>query len=83
MEEEFEVVGTAKDGLEALDKISKEVPDIVILDIIMPHLDGLGVLEELRRMDLEFFPKVVVLSAVGQDQITQKAIQLGGQIIMW
>ena len=77
MEEEFEVVGTAKDGLEALDKISKEVPDIVILDIIMPHLDGLGVLEELRRMDLEFFPKVVVLSAVGQDQITQKAIQLG------
>ena len=36
MEEEFEVVGTAKDGLEALDKISKEVPDIVILDIIMP-----------------------------------------------
>lgn len=77
MEEEFEVIGVAKDGLEALDKISKEMPDIVILDIIMPHLDGLGVLEELHRMDLEFFPRVVVLSAVGQDQITQKAIQLG------
>lgn len=77
MEEDFEVMGIAKDGLEALDKIEKGKPDILILDIIMPHLDGLGVLESLHRMDLDFFPKVVVLSAVGQDQITQKAIELG------
>lgn len=77
MEEDFEIVGIAKDGLEALDKIEKDIPDILILDIIMPHLDGLGVLEGLHRMDLDFFPKVVILSAVGQDQITQKAIELG------
>lgn len=77
MEEEFEVVGVAKDGLEALDKVSKEQPDIIILDIIMPHLDGLGVLENLHKLELDCFPKVVVLSAVGQDQITQKAIELG------
>ncbi|NMA86193.1 MAG: sporulation transcription factor Spo0A [Tissierellia bacterium] len=77
MEEEFEIVGIVGDGLEALDKISTEKPDIVILDIIMPHLDGLGVLEELHRTDLELFPKIVVLSAVGQDQIAQKAMQLG------
>ena len=77
MEEDFEIVGVARDGLEALDKIEKEMPDVLILDIIMPHLDGLGVLEGLHRMDLDFFPRVIILSAVGQDQITQKAIELG------
>ena len=77
MEGEFEVIGIAKDGLEALDKMAELKPDILILDIIMPHLDGLGVLEALHNLDLEKMPKVVVLSAVGQDQITQKAIELG------
>ncbi|MCF6462037.1 sporulation transcription factor Spo0A [Clostridium sp. Cult1] len=77
MEGEFEVIGIAKDGLQALDMITEVNPDILILDIIMPHLDGLGVLEALHSLNLEKMPKVVVLSAVGQDQITQKAIQLG------
>lgn len=77
MDNDFEVVGIAKDGLEALDKLTREHPDVLILDIIMPHLDGLGVLEGLHKLNLEEIPKIVVLSAVGQDQITQKAIQLG------
>ncbi|GFN35434.1 sporulation transcription factor Spo0A [Tepidimicrobium xylanilyticum] len=76
-EGEFEVVGIAKDGLEALDKIKEERIDILILDIIMPHLDGLAVLEAIHALELNKTPKIVVLSAVGQDQITQKAIELG------
>ena len=52
-------------------------PDLVILDIIMPHLDGLGVLEKLNNMNLNKMPRVIILSAVGQDKITQKAIKLG------
>ncbi|NLJ97924.1 MAG: sporulation transcription factor Spo0A [Tissierellia bacterium] len=76
-DDHFKVVGIAKDGLEALDKISEEEPDVLILDIIMPHLDGLGVLEKLHGLGLEKTPKIVILSAVGQDQITQRAIELG------
>ena len=76
-QEEFEVVGIAKDGIEALELIEKEKPQILILDIIMPHLDGLGVLEKLHESEDDFFPKVIVLSAVGQDKITQRAIELG------
>ncbi len=76
-DEDFEVVGIAKDGLEALDMVSEIRPDILILDIIMPHLDGLGVLEGIHNLNLDKIPKIVILSAVGQDQITQKAIQLG------
>jgi two-component system response regulator (stage 0 sporulation protein A) len=76
-QEDFEIVGIAKDGLEALDLVREKLPDVLILDIIMPHLDGLGVLEKLASMHLKKTPKVIILSAVGQDKITQKAIRLG------
>jgi two-component system response regulator (stage 0 sporulation protein A) len=76
-QDDVDVVGVAKDGNEALDLVSKHNPDVLVLDIIMPHLDGLGVLEKLNTMNLEKFPKIIVLSAVGQDKITQRAINLG------
>lgn len=71
------VTGIAKDGIDALELIQKKKPDLVILDIIMPHLDGLGVLERLNTMNIDPKPRVIVLSAVGQDKITQRAITLG------
>jgi len=71
------VVGIAKDGIEALKLIEEKKPDLVVLDIIMPQLDGLGVLEKLHTMELDSLPKIIVLSAVGQDKITQRAITLG------
>lgn len=76
-QDDINVVGVAKNGIEALDLIKEKKPDVLILDIIMPHLDGLGVLEKLHSSDLEKFPKVIILSAVGQDKITQRAINLG------
>ena len=48
-QEDIEVVGVAHDGIEAVDMIFKLGPDVVVLDIIMPHLDGLGVLERLNE----------------------------------
>lgn len=76
-QDNIDVIWTAKDGLDTLDKISDDVPDVIILDIIMPHLDGLGVLERLAIMELEFNPKVIILSAVGQEYITNRAINMG------
>ena len=78
-DEDLEVVGVARDGQEAYDKIMQEKPDIALLDIIMPHVDGLGVLEKLNMSDLDKKPICIILSAVGQDKITQKAIELGAQ----
>lgn len=71
------VIGVAKDGIEALKLIEEKKPDLVVLDIIMPHLDGLGVLERLNTINMDPMPRVIVLSAVGQDKITQRAITLG------
>lgn len=45
----------------------------------MPRLDGLGVLERLEENNIEKMPMCIMLSAVGQDKITQKAINLGAQ----
>lgn len=76
---DMEVTGVAYNGNEVLRLIEeqKKVPDVLILDIIMPHLDGLGVLEKLRELNLSPAPKIIMLTAFGQETITQKAVQLG------
>ena len=48
-EDEMEVIGMARDGKEAFEMISNVQPDIVLLDVIMPHLDGIGVLEKIKN----------------------------------
>ena len=78
-DEEMEVIGMAKNGNEAFDMIVSTRPDIVLLDVIMPHLDGLGVLEKLNAIHMDKLPLCIMLSAVGQDKITQRAINLGAQ----
>ena len=74
---DMEVVGMAKDGTEAIELMRKVKPDVMILDVIMPHLDGLGVLEKINGEEER--PICIMLSAVGQDKITQKAITLGAE----
>ena len=76
-DDELDVIGIARDGEEAYENIINLQPDVVLLDIIMPHLDGLGVLERLSKINLSKVPIYIMVSAVGQDKITQKAIALG------
>ena len=75
----MEVIAVAKDGEEAFEKIVECQPDVALLDVIMPHLDGIGVLEKLNSTNLEKYPFCVMISAVGQDKITKQAINLGAQ----
>ncbi len=78
-QEDMEVVAIAKDGKEAIELITAVSPDVVLLDVIMPHLDGIGVLEELNTLNVGKKPMCIMLSAVGQDKITQKSIMLGAE----
>ncbi|HEX9059292.1 MAG TPA: sporulation transcription factor Spo0A [Clostridia bacterium] len=78
-QDDIEVVGLARDGIEACDLITSKTPDIAILDIIMPHLDGLGVLEKINMVQMDKRPLFIILSAVGQDKITQRALSLGAE----
>ncbi len=78
-QEDMVVVGRAKDGNEALDMVSSLMPDIILLDVIMPHLDGIGVLEQINMIKMNKKPICIMLSAVGQDKITRRAIELGAE----
>ena len=78
-QEDMEVIGMAKDGSEAIDMIANTMPDVVLLDVIMPHLDGIGVLERINIIKTLKRPVCIMLSAVGQDKITQRAISLGAE----
>ncbi len=71
----IEVVGIARDGLEALEKIVDLKPDVVTLDLVMPNLDGLGV---LRAMPAEQAPRVVIVSITdANSELAVTALQLG------
>jgi two-component system, response regulator, stage 0 sporulation protein A len=74
---EIEVIGTAFNGKECLEVIEDKNPDVLILDIIMPHIDGLAVLSKMRDLETNRLPKVIMLTAFGQEEVTKKAVDLG------
>jgi len=73
---DFELVGVAYNGEQILTIIEEKSPDVVVLDIIMPHLDGIGVLESLQGLKGKR-PKVIILTAFGQESMTQRVVELG------
>lgn len=76
------VAGVAHDGREAFELIKETKPDVVLLDMIMPYVDGLGVLKRIKNTNLEKEPVCMMLSGVGQEKATQKAADLGAQYFM-
>ena len=74
----IEVVGTAEDGVETMGMIEETKPDVLLLDLIMPKLDGLGVLEKLHKgSGIGKVPEVIVISSIAQERITETAMSLG------
>lgn len=71
----LEFVGAVHDGQTAIKVLPQRQPDLVILDLIMPNLDGLGVLERMKKLGLR--SKFIVLSAFGQEEFLHSALELG------
>jgi CheY-like chemotaxis protein len=70
----FEVCAEAKDGLEAVELARSEQPDLAVLDVKMPRLDGI---EAARRILDERPIPIVMLTAYGQDELVSRAIEAG------
>ncbi len=81
-QEGMEVVAVAVDGIDAMNKIRDTHPDVAIIDGIMPRLDGLGVLERLQALEEADRPVTIILSALSQDKVVQKALDLGAAYYM-
>lgn len=72
---DMEVVGEAKDGLEALSMIKGTLPDLLILDLSMPRLDGISVLKDAKKQFGDM--KILVLSIHESDQYVLEAFKAG------
>ena len=81
-QEDIQVIGEARNGLEALQMISDHTVDVMLLDMIMPQMDGYGVLEKLQKMNPAARPQVIVMTALGRDDFIARAIRQGVQYYM-
>ncbi|MDD3346634.1 MAG: sporulation transcription factor Spo0A [Oscillibacter sp.] len=72
---EFTVVGTTGDGMEALELIAQHKPQLLVLDVVLPGLDGLGVLRQLKAREGDQ-PKAILLSAFCTDRVLAEAGEL-------
>lgn len=77
----FEVF-IARDGQEALDILEKEIPNIIILDVMMPNVDGYATLEEIKKDSKLNDCKVIFLSAKNKETDIQKGMDLGASAYM-
>ncbi len=75
----MEIVGVANDGMEAYNKIMELKPDVALLDEVMPHLDGIGILEKLNENKMISDVMCIMLTAVTEEQIMKKAFALGAK----
>lgn len=79
-EQDMRVIGTAANGQEALLYMQQEDPDVLILDIVMPEMDGFSLLERMQRLPRR--PGVIVLTALGRGDFITRAIALGADEYM-
>lgn len=73
----YEVIGEAENGLRAVEKFKSETPDLVIMDITMPEMNGIQAVKEIRKIDGN--AKIIMCSAMGQQAMVIESIQAGAQ----
>ena len=81
-ENNINVVAVANDGMKALECIEKFSPDVVTLDIVMPKLDGIGVLEKLKDKPEENRPKVIVVTNNSGEHTMSLCMKYGADYYM-
>lgn len=84
MEMEGDIVccGQAKDGVEALEALRREEPDVLLMDNVMPNMDGLELLSRLRAQSLSKRPRIIVMSAFLQESIVKEAFSYGADYFL-
>lgn len=73
----YEVVGEGENGLRAVEKFKELSPDLVIMDITMPEMDGISAVKEIKKIDPN--AKIIMCSAMGQQAMVIEAIQAGAR----
>jgi two-component system response regulator (stage 0 sporulation protein A) len=74
---DFRIIGMAYNGIEALNLIKTCQPDIVVLDIKLPYINGIELLQKISGMDLENRPDILIMSGLNNNSVIDKAYQYG------
>ena len=77
--ENVEIVWTAHDGMETMRMFNSAEPDVLLIDLVLPNLDGFEVMERIRANSRNTNTKIIVASAVSQDSLIKKAMQYGAE----
>lgn len=72
---DFEVVGEASNGIEAVEKYKELSPDITTMDIVMPHKSGIESVRDIVKINKD--AKIIMCSALGQESLVMEAIEAG------
>ncbi len=75
--EDFEVLGEASNGLEAIEAAGRHKPDIMTLDITMPEMDGIHAVPEIMKVSPA--TKIIMVTAMGQQSMVIEAIKMGAK----
>lgn len=78
-QEDMQIIGLAKNGEEALKIIDEKDVDVLLLDIMMPFLDGVSVLEKLNNTKKDSKPICIILSGMNQEKIIKRVMELGAE----
>ena len=77
-DKDINVVGTATDGAAAFELIRDKKPDIMLLDLIMPRIDGLSLMEKVRNeLSDNKMPRFIIMSGINAENVTEQAMNLG------
>lgn len=78
----FTVCSVATDGFEVMEKVELLKPDVLIMDLILPSLDGMGVLERLKMRNSDKLPMIIISSSIKKERIAQSCIEMGAEYYM-
>jgi len=78
-DDKYEIIGEAVDGLDGLEQYKSLQPDLIITDLEMPNLDGIGMIKEIRKIDSK--AKIVIVTSVVNAQIIKEASRLQASVV--
>ena len=79
---DMDVAGYVCDGAAVMDAIAEYIPDVLVMDMILPRCDGFVVLDKISRLPEAARPKVIVLSSISRDDMVLRSLRLGASYYM-